>query len=129
MRVRHVNFAKRGKEFSGIVGMADWENETIFIDNRLPKVNHGTRKAVENHERAHIWLDKSSLKHHLNKRQTEEFCDLIAMFSTPDEWLSDIEVIAKKALLRGRSWRKDRKSILDDICHWVGAYIKAKREV
>lgn len=127
MRVRHVDFTKRGKEFKGIVGLADWEHDTIWIHNKLPKTNDGTRKAVENHERAHVWLDKRALESYLTKGQIEEFCDLVALFRTEDKWLSNIEIVAKKALLKGRTWRRDKRLIMGDILHWIGAEIKAKR--
>jgi hypothetical protein len=128
MRVSVVNFKKMGKEFNGAVGLLDYEEKRIWVDKSLPRISNGTRKAVENHERAHALLYKKNIHTHFTKAKEETMCNLLALIWTNDKWLTDVEVAAKRYMLKGRTWRKDRRSIFGDLCHFLNVGIKPVRQ-
>lgn len=114
--------AQTDKRFRRAVAVFLEDENRLLVDLHLPERTNGTRGLAIAHELAHARMRRSGARDHLSTTQEEWYCELEAVFATPDAALSHAEEIVKRILLPGRHWRnrRDRKQIRSKILRMLG---------
>jgi hypothetical protein len=109
----------KDKRFKKAVGLFLDEENVLAIHVGLPDETNGTRRLAIAHELAHARTKRSGARKFMNAAQDEEYCELEAVFSTPNRYISHAEEILKTRIAPGRKWsdKKDRLFIRIKLLH------------